>query len=323
MKHSVRIALGACAMLACTMPGVVAAKDRVKPVLQKGTASGLTLVQTSAVDGVQSYSFHSAVMKRDYLISVQLPDEKLEAGKRYPAMILTDGNWALAAAQIAYGGAREAMASPMFIVGIGAPATTTAEERGVRRIFEFSPPGWDRQDAFGKLITENCEKFRISAVDCAGGAPAFSKFITAELLPALKAMFPIDEGKLSLGGISAGGFFGLWMAFQPDSPFRNYLISSPAMQYGNGEILRLEADYARTHSDFPVGIYMGSGSLEIDDPFIEGVGQIVSGQVRLSGLLRTRKYPSLRLFSEIHQGLGHVDTAPASYARGMRLLLDK
>lgn len=298
--------------------------DRTKPLSQKAEAtSGLAHVQTSTLDGVRSYLFYSAIMKREYLISVQIPDEKLEDGKRYPAMLLTDGNWALPAAQIAYAGARETMASPMFIVGIGAPSSVTAEERGIRQVFEFSPPAWDRQDVFGKRITDLCKQFKTPLENCTGGAPVFSKFITSELLPALKAMFPIDERNLSLGGISAGGFFALWMAFQPDSPFNNYIISSPAMQYGNGEILRLEADYALKHSDFPVGIYMASGSLEMSDEFLEGIGQIVSGQARLGGLLKTRKYPSLRLFSEIHQGLGHVDTSPASYARGMRLLLAK
>jgi len=322
MTRSMGMALGLCAMLA-VVPDVAMARDRPKSAAEKtATAPGLVLVQTSVVDGVESYSFHSTIMKRDYLISVQRP-EKPEEGKRYPAMLLTDGNWAMSAAQIAYGGVSGALASPMFIVGIGAPASVTKDQRVARRIFEFSPPDWDRQDPFGKQVSEICQRFGTPPAECTGGAPLFSRFIASELLPALQAKFPIDARNLTLGGISAGGFFGLWVAFQPDSPFRNYIISSPAMAYGNGEILRLEADHARTHTDFPVGIYMASGSLEMDDPSIEGVGQIVSGQMRLGGLLRTRNYPSLRLYSEIHQGLGHVDTAPASYARGLRLLLGK
>jgi len=36
-----------------------------------------------------------------------------------------------------------------------------------------------------------------------------------------------------------------------------------------------------------------------------------------------RGYPGLRLYSEIHQGLGHVDTGPVSLARGLRLLYPK
>ena len=308
-----------CAFL--VMLAIIGARAGAQAEPRAGGKPALELIETSVVDGVRSYTIHSAIMQRDYLISVAVPDEPLETGKQYPAFILTDGNWALAPAQIAYGGAREAMPGPVFVVAIGAPPATTAEERGIRRIYEFSPPGWDRQDAFGKVVTEGCAKLGVSPARCTGGAPAFSQFIIRELLPALSATFPIDENRLSLGGISAGGFFGLWMAFQPGSPFRNYIISSPSMQYGNGEILRLEETYARTHRDFPVGIYMGSGSLEIDDPFLEGVGQIVSGQARLGGMLRSRKYPSLRLFGEIHHGLGHVDASAASYARGMRLLL--
>jgi predicted alpha/beta superfamily hydrolase len=123
-----------------------------------------------------------------------------------------------------------------------------------------------------------------------------------------------------LFGVSAGGFFAAWTIFQERSPFRAYLISSPAMAYGDGDIFRQEARYAASHADLPVSIYLASGSLEIDDPFIEGVGQIVSGQARLGALLRGRRYPGLVLHSEIHQGLGHSDAAAMTMARGLRLL---
>ena len=92
------------------------------------------------------------------------------------------------------------------------------------------------------------------------------------------------------------------------------------MAYGDGEIFRLEERHAASNDDLRAKVYMGSGSLEIDDAFLEGVGQIVSGQTRLTGLLRSRNYPTLSLYSEIHHGLGHTDAASTTLARGLRLL---
>ena len=95
------------------------------------------------------------------------------------------------------------------------------------------------------------------------------------------------------------------------------------MAYGDGEIFRQEAKYAGGHKDLAAGIYLASGSLEMDDPMLEGIGQIVSGQMRLAAALRGRNYPGLRLRSEIHPGLGHADAAGTTLVRGMRTLYGK
>ena len=56
---------------------------------------------------------------------------------------------------------------------------------------------------------------------------------------------------------------------------------------------------------------------------LEGIGHIVSGEVRLSAALRGRKYPGLTLYSEMLQGLGHEDAPGTAAVRGMRLLYSK
>ena len=77
---------------------------------------------------------------------------------------------------------------------------------------------------------------------------------------------------------------------------------------------------AQSHKDLPVRVYLASGTLEIDDPELEGIGHIVSGQARLSAALRGRRYPGLTLHSEMLQGLGHTDAPGTTAVRGMRLL---
>jgi predicted alpha/beta superfamily hydrolase len=118
------------------------------------------------------------------------------------------------------------------------------------------------------------------------------------MIPQLAAKYPIDTTQLGLFGLSAGGFFTSWVIFQPNTPFKKYIISSPAMAYGRGEILRQEAAYAQTHKDLAVGIYFGAGVLEASDPMLEGEAEVVSGMSHLAGVLATRQYPGLKMTTE-------------------------
>jgi predicted alpha/beta superfamily hydrolase len=186
-------------------------------------------------------------------------------------------------------------------------------------VYEFSPE-WDLQDAFGRVVARTCERVHADPGKCVGGAAKFLNAIGTELIPLVAARYPIDTANLGLFGISAGGYFASWTVFQPNSPFKKYIISSPAMAYGNGEIFRQEARYATDHRDLPVGIYFGAGTLEAGQGFLEGVGQIVSGMSRIAGLLGGRNYPGLKLVTEYHPGMSHGDVMGTSVVRGLRNL---
>jgi predicted alpha/beta superfamily hydrolase len=172
-------------------------------------------------------------------------------------------------------------------------------------------------------VENYCRMFKSEEGRCTGGAGKFLAAIASEMIPRLAARFPIDTAQLGLFGLSAGGFFASWAIFQPNSPFEKYLISSPAMAYGRGEIFRQEAGYAEGHKDLPVEIYLGAGVHEAADPQLEGVGEIVSAMSRFAGLLATRKYPGLELTIEYHPGVGHTDVMGTSAVRGLRTLYGK
>jgi len=277
---------------------------------------------------VKSYSYRSSSMDRLYDISIGFPkgyDQNPD--KKYPALIVTDGNRAFPIVHTIMSGVESvpwnSVAMPI-IISIGTPFEEGQVAHERRRGYEFSPPNWDMTDPFGQFFKNLCQNTLDTAVQqCAGGAPRFLNFITSELLPDLYKEHRIDPDDLGLFGVSAGGFFASWVIFQENSPFNRYLISSPAMAYGDGEIFRQEAQYAETHKDLPVSIYIGSGTLEIDDPMLEGLGRIVSGHAHFGGVLNSRQYPSLKLYSEMHQGMGHMDTPAVVAARGLRLLYSK
>ncbi len=275
--------------------------------------------------GVESFTFMSPSMGVKFAVNVGLPvGYKAGDTKKYQALISTDGDWVFGGV---YNGARSLMTQQvidgMFVVSIGTAAEDGEEEWTRRRIYEFSPPDWDLKDTFGAGVAEYCQKFKSAPEKCTGGAGPFLNAIAKELIPLVAARFPIDTDRLGLFGISAGGFFATWTIFQPNSPFKKYIISSPAMAYGDGTAFRLEEAWARNHKDLPVGIYFGAGVLETGDGYLEGVGKIVSGMSHLSGMLGGRNYAGLKLVTEYHPGMSHSDVMGTVVVRGLRTLYGK
>ena len=273
--------------------------------------------------GVESFTFQSPSMGVRFSLNVGLPQGyKAGDGKKYPALIVTDGDFV-------FGNVYESASTlsgvitPLFIISVGTSLEEGEPEHTRRRIYEFSPPGWDRQDKFGQAVEGYCKQFKSPEGRCTGGSGKFLTAIATEMIPLLAAKFPIDTTQLGLFGLSAGGFFASWAIFQPNTPFTKYIISSPAMAYGRGEIFRQEAAYAKAHKDLAVGIYLASGVLEAGDPMLEGIGEIVSGMSHLAGVLASRQYPGLKMTIEFHPGMGHADVMGTSVVRGLRSLYAK
>ena len=281
--------------------------------------------RTFPIRSVESWSYKSPSMGETYDISVGLPAAyAANPDKSWPLLVVTDGNQAFPGAfDAANWLASQGDIDGIIVLSVGVTLEDGDSAWTRRRIYEFSPPNWDRQDAFGKLLTGFCAAYKAAPDKCSGGAPRFLDMIVKEIIPRAKAKYRIDMNRLGLYGISAGGFFASWVIFQPDSPFTTYIISSPATAYGDGEALRLEAKYAETHKDLKASIYMASGELEMDHPMFEATGQIVSGMIRLGAKLRSRNYPGLKLVMEVHPGLGHGDAGGTTLARGIRLLYAK
>lgn len=270
--------------------------------------------------GVESFTFQSPSMGVRFSLNVGMPEGyKAGDGKTYPALIVTDGDFVFGNVFEAVG-SLSGVITPLFVISVGTSLEEGEAEHTRRRIHEFSPPGWDRKDPFGELVSQYCASLKTPEERCSGGSGKFLTALATEMIPLLAARFPIDTAQLGLFGLSAGGFFASWAIFQANSPFRNYIISSPAMAYGRGEILRQEAGYAATHKDLPVGIYLAAGVLEASDPQLEGTGEIVSGMSRLAGVLASRRYPGLKLTIEFHPGMGHTDVMATSVVRGLRTL---
>jgi predicted alpha/beta superfamily hydrolase len=297
------------------------------PVAMLTLAAGTLEAQTLSprpvpTRGIVSFTFDSPSMGVRYGVNVGLPPGfDSTSTKRYPALVTTDGDRAF---MRVYDNARTLMdqraIEAMFVVSIGTAFAEGDSAWTRRRIYEFSPPGWDMKDPFGQEIARLCKVYGSAPDRCVGGAPRFLNAIVTELIPLVAAKYPIDREQLGLFGVSAGGFFVSWAIFQPNSPFRKYVISSPAMAYGRDEIFRQEERYAAEHKDLRVAIYMAAGEMEMQGKYYEAVGHIVSGMAHFAGMLRLRSYPGLELVTEIHPGMNHGDATSTAVVRGLRSL---
>jgi uncharacterized protein len=319
-------AAAVCALGLMSAPDVLAAKAPVE-----GEKTSMLRARALPIAETDSYTYHSRLMNRDYDVIVSVPREYASnPQKNYPALLLTDGHDTF---PVAFGAwnylAQSQEIDQPILISIGSPLEEGHEASYRRRVHEFSPPNWPMTDTFGQvvagMVAEFCkaEHGPTDPKSCVGGAPKFFEFITAELLPTMFERYRIDSDDLGLYGHSAGGFFASWVIFQGDSRFKRFIISSPAMAYGDGEIFRKEEKYAADHKDLAARIYLASGTLEMQNPFLEGLAKVVSGQVHLGAMLAAREYPNLKVLSEIHQNLGHVDVPGVALSRGLRFLYGK
>lgn len=295
-------------------------------LLVVSSSSGAQQLQPRPVPvrNVESFTFQSPSMGVRYGINVGLPSGyKPGTATKYSTLIATDGDAFFS--DVNEGAIHlEGIIEPIFVISIGSPREDGNDEHTRRRVYEFSPPNWDRKDVFGQAVSGLCASLKTAEARCTGGAEKFLDVILKELIPLVSAKYPaIDLDRLGLFGISAGGFFTTWAMFQPNVPFRKYLVSSPAMAYGDGTAFRLEEQFAKEHKDFPVSIYFGAGTLEAADGQFEGIGRIVSGMSHITGKLASRNYPNLKLVTEYHPGMSHVDVLGTTVARGLRTLYGK
>lgn len=95
-----------------------------------------------------------------------------------------------------------------------------------------------------------------------GGADAFLRFITRELLPFLSERLGFDQNETALTGHSLGSLFGLYSLVTYDSPFKRYLISSPSIWWHDRSVLRFVAEARKPAT--PRRAFFSVGLLDTD-----------------------------------------------------------
>jgi hypothetical protein len=108
-------------------------------------------------------------------------------------------------------------------------------------------------------------------------------------------------------GTSAGGFFTLYTLFNKTELFNRYVLTSPALPWGDGITYKYEKDYAEKNSQLPVKLYMAIGGYEDVETFQKFVE-----------IIKSRNYKGLEFQTRVLEGTGHSATKPEGYSRGLQ-----
>lgn len=136
-----------------------------------------------------------------------------------------------------------------------------------------------------------------------GGGERFHLALVEELIPAVEEHLGTAGGMRVLMGHSLGGLFVLTerLRFAPDdSAFDAIVAASPSIWWAEGAALADERRYAEEHTDLPLHLVLGTGSLE--PPSMTGPVEIMAEQ------LAARDYPSL-VMTRQSPNTGHMQTA--------------
>lgn len=143
-----------------------------------------------------------------------------------------------------------------------------------------------------------------------GDAPNFLAFFKQHLMPFIEANYRVDASQRVLMGSSFGGSFTLYAMFAEPTLFRGYVAASPAVVYGNGAVFRQEAEYARTHRDLSITLFLSVGELE---PLALPVQEFME-------TMKNRGYKKLEMETRVIAGERHAGNKPEAFNRGLRFI---
>jgi predicted alpha/beta superfamily hydrolase len=267
-------------------------------ILISACMSPKTQTQTTpsqvSLPGSELHSLTSTITRRDYDIYIRLPDEyNTEQQDLYPVLYVLDGQWDFKLLDSICGGLVYDKVMPKAIIA-GITYSGDNPDYGALRAMDYTPV----HDA---------------SISGSGGAPEFLNFFKQELIPFIEGNYRADPARRVLIGSSFGGSFSLFALFSEPQLFYGYVISSPAVSYGNRAAFTQEAEYASSHSDLPARVFISVGDAEwLYQPVDEFI-QVING----------RNYTGLEMATRIIEGEGHSGNKPESYNRGVRFIFAK
>lgn len=261
-----------------------------------------------------------------YTIDVSLPFGNHRADTGFPVILVTDGNLFFDIVQPIVHGELAKQASllpPAIVVGVGYPADEGNASFYARRNFDFIGP-WEMTDPLGQVLHRifgmlTASEGKPDLEMHAGGYDRFMAFLRDELLPAVASRFPVDLGaRHTLVGDSSGGHFVLRALYDPTSPFRRYVCISPSFGAAEGTIQRAEADYAASHTDLDVDLFICCGKVEVDQNVMGALCRFGSGVTWVAEQFGLRQWPSARVQWEVMNNEDHHSIMPRAIAAGLR-----
>lgn len=213
-----------------------------------------------------------------------------EPKRTYPVFYYLDAYWDTPLLVSTYGNLRYDNQIPeILMVGLSYPS---GDNYGVRRRQDYTPTAMDAKS---------------------GGADKFLAFIRDEVAPLVEKNYRGEKTDRILGGVSLGGLFTLYAAYNQPDFFSGYIAISPAASWDKQALFKVDDAFAKKQSALPARMFISYGSTEYA-PFRLPIEQM---QKRLE----QRSYKNLALLNYVMEGLDHTAVKGDGYVRGLTWVL--
>ncbi|MGD8633169.1 MAG: alpha/beta hydrolase-fold protein [Anaerolineales bacterium] len=254
--------------------------------------------------GVEIGELESRLLDRDYLLFIKLPWNYDHEDAEYPVLFCVDGNRSFpfySTMSLVYetpGTSRE----DIVVVGIGYKVDedriSGLADWAAWRTYDLTPERDEGVENFWTKKLSSLTNDDDREVET-GGAPIFLHSIHEEIIPFIESNYRISASRRGLAGYSFGGLFTLYALFHEPKMFSNYLAGSPTMW---DQLFDYEQDYAIRRDDLETSVFLTAASLE---------HELVARLERMVELLRSPKYPGLKIDYKIFEGEGHASAYPS------------
>ncbi|GFE80644.1 hypothetical protein GCM10011487_26440 [Steroidobacter agaridevorans] len=155
-----------------------------------------------------------------------------------------------------------------------------------------------------------------------GEAEAYRRFIADEVFPLVAEHYRVDMNRKIFAGHSYGGLLGAHILLTEPTMFERYILSSPSLWYDDRVMLARERAYAAVHTDMRADVFLSIGSFETVNPSSANKryhrnNDMVRDLRKFEAQLRSRRYPGLRIDSNVIDDEDHLTVYPSAITRGL------
>jgi predicted alpha/beta superfamily hydrolase len=256
----------------------------------------------TAPDIAPTSYLYSAAVQDSFALYIQLPKGyQRHQNRTYPVVFLLDANvyFEQVTAQVE----KATSTAPVIVVGIG--------YRDIRLLDSL------RQRDYTYPLALPADSFAVS-----GGGQRFFTFLTQELIPYVDRHYKTDPSQRALLGHSLGGYFALYALLEGlqtgKLAFTQYVAASPSLYYGDAYLRRqLAALPAGKQPSAAATLYLTVGERELERGDAESQATKAEFTAFTKELL-VHKRTTLTLNSKVYPSAGHLETALASFADGIK-----
>ena len=255
-------------------------------------------------------------LKRDYQVYVGLPASYATSTKRYPVLFVTDAPYAfpLIRSLTPRLGKGSFGLEEFIVIGLSYAKGETSEYSRRR---DYTPndkaePGLQsdmpgRKPAFGE-------------------AEGYRRFIADTVFPFVAKQYRVDMSRKVFAGHSYGSLLGTHILLTEPTMFTHYILGSPSFWYGDKVMFEREKAYNASHKDLPAHVFFAVGGLETVKPGSKDArynerNDLVRDMHAFEKILKSRRYASLRVQSQVLDGEDHLSVGPNITTRGLKWAL--